>query len=216
MKPAFTLSRGIPFSCLRDCETRTSWISSHSALCFLRSITAAVLRPLSSVMNCIPLMKPASPYWDRPCLSPYAFGMFPSTIKSYSVIGHVQLFGARPDGLMKQLTCLPERVARPNCRRCTPRFPIRHPVRLNRRKSALESWNSAVRCAEKNGVCPQWRLKGWRTAPAPSSSAHPVLGLTTPKGALRFDGTPLYDVTRTLIIAGRLATHITAQRMNRH
>jgi hypothetical protein len=50
-RPAFTFSIGIRFSCRRDRETSTSSISSHSALCFLRSITAAVLRPFASVMN---------------------------------------------------------------------------------------------------------------------------------------------------------------------
>ena len=52
----FTLSRGIRFSCRRDRETSTSSMSSQCALCFWRSMTAAVLRPFSSGMNCIPVI----------------------------------------------------------------------------------------------------------------------------------------------------------------
>jgi hypothetical protein len=48
---AFTFASGTPFSRLRDRDTSTSSMSSQSALCTFRSITAAVLVPRSSVRN---------------------------------------------------------------------------------------------------------------------------------------------------------------------
>src|SRR5271157_2014335 len=41
----------------RERETNTSWMSSQRALCFFRSMIAAVLRPLASVMNRMPFME---------------------------------------------------------------------------------------------------------------------------------------------------------------
>ncbi len=45
MRFAFTLASGVRFSWRRDCETKTSSMSSHKARCFLRSICTATLRP---------------------------------------------------------------------------------------------------------------------------------------------------------------------------
>src|SRR5208283_4097056 len=44
------------FSLRRDSDTRPSQRSSHRRACFLRSISTAVLRPLWSVTNWIPVM----------------------------------------------------------------------------------------------------------------------------------------------------------------
>src|SRR5277367_3740628 len=46
----------MPFCLRRDSETKPSQKSSQMARCFLRSISAAVLRPFSSVTNWIPVI----------------------------------------------------------------------------------------------------------------------------------------------------------------
>ncbi len=51
IRSALTFASGTPRSCRRARETSTSEISSQSALCIFRSITAAVFCPFSSVKN---------------------------------------------------------------------------------------------------------------------------------------------------------------------
>src|SRR5215469_16201417 len=46
-----TLSKAIRFSLRREWNTRTTWISSQRALCFFRSMIAAILQPFVSAMN---------------------------------------------------------------------------------------------------------------------------------------------------------------------